>query len=96
MDRIGVDAADMAEARGDVEEDKATVAEEGITQKVDERHHIFPLQVSTTRNQRMVDILNLFPQHLICLPSPTILDKPRLFRILKTRLHIHLSNMPSR
>jgi hypothetical protein len=34
--------------------------------KVDERHHIFPLQVSTTRNQRMVDILNLFPQHLIC------------------------------
>jgi hypothetical protein len=96
MDRIGVDAADMAEVRGDVEGDKATVAEEEIMQKVDARHHIFPLQGSTTRNQRMADILNLFPQHLICLPSPTIMDKRRLFRILKIRPHIHLSNIPSR
>ncbi|QQK44294.1 CCCH zinc finger protein [Penicillium digitatum] len=50
MDRIGVDAVDMAEVRGGVEEDKATEAEEEIIQRVDERHHIFPLQVLTTRN----------------------------------------------
>lgn len=86
----------MAEVRGDVEGDKVTVAEEEIMQKVDDRHHIFPLQGSTTRNHRMADILNLFPQHLIWLPSPTIMDKRRPFKILKTHLHFHLNNIPGR
>lgn len=86
----------MAEVRGDVEEDMATEAEEEIMQKVDGRHHIFPLQVSTTRNQCMADILNLFLQHLICLPNPTIMDKRRPFRILKIHPHSHLNNIPSR
>lgn len=96
MDRTGVDAVDMAEVRGDVEEDRATEAEEEIMQKVDERHHIFPLQVLTTRNQCMADTLNLFPPHLICLLNPTIMDKRRPFRILKIQPHSHLNNIPSR
>ncbi|KAJ5492459.1 hypothetical protein N7453_010556 [Penicillium expansum] len=96
MDRIGVDAVDMVEVRGGVEEDRAIEAEEETTQRVDERHHIFPLQVSTTRNQCMPDILNLFPQHLICLPNPTIMHKRRPFRMLNTYPHFHLNNIPSR
>ena len=96
MDRIGVDAADMAEVRGGVEEDRATEAEEETMQKVDDRHHIFPLQGSTTRNQRMADILNLFPQRLIWLLSPTIMAKRRPFRVLKIRPRFHLSNMRNR
>ncbi|KAJ5799945.1 uncharacterized protein N7518_002013 [Penicillium psychrosexuale] len=96
MDRVGVDAVDMAEVRGDVAEDRETEAEEEIMQKVDERHHILLLQVSTTRNQCTADIPNLFLQHLICLPNPTIMDKRRPFNILKTHLHFHLNNIPSR
>ncbi|KGO63832.1 Zinc finger, CCCH-type [Penicillium italicum] len=95
MDRIGVDAVDMAEVRGDVEEDRATEAEEEIMQRVDERHHIFPLQASTTRNQCMPDILNLFLQHLICLPNPTIMDKRRPSRVLNTNPHFRLNNIPT-
>ncbi|KAJ5430928.1 Zinc finger CCCH-type [Penicillium cf. griseofulvum] len=65
----------MAEVSGDGEEDKATEAEEVIMQQVDKRRRIFLLQGSTTRNQCMADILNLFQQHLICLPNHTIMDK---------------------
>ncbi|KAJ5932161.1 hypothetical protein N7516_006650 [Penicillium verrucosum] len=96
MDRTGVDAVDMAEVRGHGEEDRATEAEEETIQKVDERRHIFPLQVSTTRNQCMADTLNLFPQHLICLPNPTIMDKRQPFRILQIYPYSHPINIPSR
>ncbi|KAJ5496949.1 hypothetical protein N7463_008936 [Penicillium fimorum] len=101
MDRIGADTADMvedmAEASGDVEEDKATEVEEGITQQVDKRHRIFPLQVTTTRNQCMADtLLNLSQRHLICLPNPTTMDNHQPFKLLKIHLRSHPNNIPSR